>query len=250
MRKRKIINWTLCSSHANLDFEHLLFNSYSMRCFFFIKKHELKYTQFRIKTASLFFSYDISSSTFSLWYIYRVLIKKLIIYRAFSVTWSAAMQKLLGIKGSFNMWKEFNSHRIFFIHKHGRRFIVLYTNMAVVMSCENDLLNQSNIWPPKRAEKANSTQPVCGKFPVTWTLFQTKISDLPYPICRPVPLCCQETNDKTVSNSVPVLTPFPNFKRGGSVPKSNPVDPLVPLLTEKISLSHTSLKICIPFNCS
>ena len=172
------------------------------------------------------------------------------IYRAFSVTWSAAMQKLLGIKESFNMSKEFNSNRIFFIHKHGRRFIVLYTNMAVVMSCENDLLNQSNIWPSKRAEKANSTQPVCGKFPVTWTLFQTKISDLPYPICRPVPLCCQETNDETVSNSVPILTPFPNFKQGGSVPKSNPVDPLVPLLTEKISLSHTSLKIYIPFNCS
>ena len=130
MRKRKIINWTLCSSHANLDFEHHLFNSYSMRCFFFIKKHELKYTQFRIKTASLFFSYDISSSTFSLWYIYTEFwSKSWSIYRAFSVTWSAAMQKLLGIKGSFNMWKEFNSHRIFFIHKHGRRFIVLYTNM-------------------------------------------------------------------------------------------------------------------------
>ena len=95
------------------------------------------------------------------------------IYRAFSVTWSAAKQKLLGIKESFNMSKEFNSHRIFFIHKHGRRFIVLYTNMAVVMSCENDVLNQSNIWPSKRTEKANSTQPVCGKFPVTWTLFQT-----------------------------------------------------------------------------
>ena len=41
--------------------------------------------------------------------------------------------KLLGIK-------EFNSHTIFFVHKHVRRFIVLYTNMAAVMSCENDLL--------------------------------------------------------------------------------------------------------------
>ena len=38
--------------------------------------------------------------------------------------------KLLGIKESFNMWKEFNSHRIFFVHKHGSRFIILYTNMA------------------------------------------------------------------------------------------------------------------------
>ena len=49
--------------------------------------------------------------------------------------------KLLGIKESFNMWKEFNSHRIFFFaHKQGRRSIVLYTNMASVTSCENDLL--------------------------------------------------------------------------------------------------------------
>ena len=58
--------------------------------------------------------------------------------------------KLLGIKESFNMWKEYNSQRIFFctqtwppihcfVHKHGRRFIVLYTNMAAVTSCENDL---------------------------------------------------------------------------------------------------------------
>ena len=31
-------------------------------------------------------------------------------------------------------------HRIIFVHKHGRRFIVLYTNMAAVTSCENDLL--------------------------------------------------------------------------------------------------------------
>ena len=50
------------------------------------------------------------------------------------------LYKLLGIKESFNMWKEFNSHRIFFVHKHGRRFIVLHTNMAAVTSCENDLL--------------------------------------------------------------------------------------------------------------
>ena len=51
--------------------------------------------------------------------------------------------KLLGVKESFNMWKEFNSHRIFFVHKHGRRVIVLYTNMAVVTSCENDLLESA-----------------------------------------------------------------------------------------------------------
>ena len=30
--------------------------------------------------------------------------------------------------------------RLFFVHKHGRRFIVLYTNMAALTSCENDLL--------------------------------------------------------------------------------------------------------------
>ena len=47
--------------------------------------------------------------------------------------------KLLGIKESFTMLKEFSSHRIFFVHKHGRRSIVLYTNMAAVTSCENDL---------------------------------------------------------------------------------------------------------------
>ena len=35
------------------------------------------------------------------------------INRSFSVTWSAAFQ-LLGIKEIFNLWKEFNSHRIFF----------------------------------------------------------------------------------------------------------------------------------------
>ena len=29
---------------------------------------------------------------------------------------------------------------MFFVHKHGRRVIVLYTNMAAVTSCENDLL--------------------------------------------------------------------------------------------------------------
>ena len=49
--------------------------------------------------------------------------------------------KLLGIKQSFNMWKEYNSQRIFFVHKHGRRFIVLYTNMAA------NSLFCTQIWP-------------------------------------------------------------------------------------------------------
>ena len=53
--------------------------------------------------------------------------------------------KLLGIKESLNMWKEFNSHRIFLVHKHGRRFILLYTNMAAVTSCENALYSSSII---------------------------------------------------------------------------------------------------------
>ena len=32
-----------------------------------------------------------------------------------------------------------NHHRPFLVHKHDRRSIVLYTNMAAVTSCENDL---------------------------------------------------------------------------------------------------------------
>ena len=43
------------------------------------------------------------------------------------------------------MWKEYNSHRIFLVHKHGRRFIVLYTNMAAVTSCKNDLFSAHSI---------------------------------------------------------------------------------------------------------
>ena len=39
--------------------------------------------------------------------------------RSFSVTWSAALQI------AWNK-RKFNSHRIFFVHKHGSRFIVLY----------------------------------------------------------------------------------------------------------------------------
>ena len=56
------------------------------------------------------------------------------INRSFSVTWSAAFQ-LIGIKEIFNLWKEFNSHRIFFctqtwppincfVHKYGRRDVM------------------------------------------------------------------------------------------------------------------------------
>ena len=33
----------------------------------------------------------------------------------------------------------------FFVHKYGRRSIVLYTNMAALTSCENDLLIQNCI---------------------------------------------------------------------------------------------------------
>ena len=65
------------------------------------------------------------------------------LYRSFSVTWSAAFQ-IAWNKRSFNIWKEFNSHRIFFVHKYGRRSIVLYTNMAAVTSCENDLFMIQN----------------------------------------------------------------------------------------------------------
>ena len=43
------------------------------------------------------------------------------------------------------MWKEYNSHRIFLVHKHGCRFILLYTNMAAVTSCKNDLFSAYSI---------------------------------------------------------------------------------------------------------
>ena len=49
--------------------------------------------------------------------------------------------RLLGIKESFNMWKEYNSQRIFFVHKYGRRFNVLYRNMAA------NSLFCTEIWP-------------------------------------------------------------------------------------------------------
>ena len=54
------------------------------------------------------------------------------------------LSKLLAIKESFNMWKEFNSLRIFLVPEHGRRFIVLNTNMAAVTSRENKACSTPN----------------------------------------------------------------------------------------------------------
>ena len=47
--------------------------------------------------------------------------------------------KFIGTKESVCIRKEFNSQRIGLRHQHGRRFIVLDTNMATVTSCENTL---------------------------------------------------------------------------------------------------------------
>ena len=47
--------------------------------------------------------------------------------------------KFLGTKESFYMRKQFNHDRPFLVDQHGRRSIILYTNMAAVTSCENDL---------------------------------------------------------------------------------------------------------------
>ena len=41
------------------------------------------------------------------------------------------------------MTKEFNSRRIFPVHQHGGHSIVLYTNMAAVTSCENNLYSKA-----------------------------------------------------------------------------------------------------------
>ena len=59
-------------------------------------------------------------------------------YGAFSLTWPASMLIYYNQKIIY-MRKEFNSQRIFGVHQHGRRFIVLETNMAAVKSCENAL---------------------------------------------------------------------------------------------------------------
>ena len=48
--------------------------------------------------------------------------------------------KFIGTKESVYIRKEFNSHRTGLGHKHGRRFIVLDTNMAAMTSCENTQL--------------------------------------------------------------------------------------------------------------
>ena len=41
--------------------------------------------------------------------------------------------KLLGIKESFYMWKEFNSHRIFVVHKYGRRDVMWKRSIRCIM---------------------------------------------------------------------------------------------------------------------
>lgn len=62
-------------------------------------------------------------------------------YRSFASTWLAAMLKFLGRKGSFELRRELNPHRIFYVHELGLGFQkgsnVLYTNMAIVTSREN-----------------------------------------------------------------------------------------------------------------
>ena len=57
--------------------------------------------------------------------------------KSFSVTWSAALQ-IAWNKRKFLHVKRVQFPQDFFVHKHGRRFIILYTNMAAVTSCEND----------------------------------------------------------------------------------------------------------------
>ena len=55
----------------------------------------------------------------------------------FSLTWSAPIQ--ICWKKSFYKRKEFNLHRTFSVHQHGRHSSILYNNMATVISCENNL---------------------------------------------------------------------------------------------------------------
>ena len=47
--------------------------------------------------------------------------------------------KFIGTKESIYIRKEFNSQRILLVHQHGRRFIVLDTNMVALTLCENAL---------------------------------------------------------------------------------------------------------------
>ena len=51
--------------------------------------------------------------------------------------WSAAVQ-ISWNKQSFHM-KKVQSNRNFLVHYHGHCFIVLYTKMAAMTSCENDV---------------------------------------------------------------------------------------------------------------
>ena len=49
------------------------------------------------------------------------------------------LRKFLSTKEKVCMRKEFNPHRVFHVHQHGRFLIVLCTNVAAVTSCENHL---------------------------------------------------------------------------------------------------------------
>ena len=55
----------------------------------------------------------------------------------FSLKWSVPIQ--ICWKKSFYKRKEFNLHRTFSVHQHGRHSSILYNNMATVISCENHL---------------------------------------------------------------------------------------------------------------
>ena len=88
------------------------------------------------------------------------------LYRSFSVTWSAAFQ-IAWNKRSFNIWKEFNSHRIF-----------LYTNMAA------DPLFCTQIWPPWRHVKtiyydtelySTFRRPKRWNYPSTWYILKCSV---------------------------------------------------------------------------
>ena len=45
----------------------------------------------------------------------------------------------------------FNTHRIFSVHQHGPCFIVLYTYMAAMTSCESDLFLHRSLYVRKIA---------------------------------------------------------------------------------------------------
>ena len=136
-----------------------------MRCFFFIK-NELKYTQFRIKTASLFFSNGISSSTFSLWYIYRVLIKKLInLWSVFSHVVSS-YAKIAWHKRKFYHVKRVQFPQDFFytqtwppihcfVHKYGRRDVMWKRSIKPVkymtsQESRKSQFNSTSVWQVPR----------------------------------------------------------------------------------------------------